>query len=178
MLENMAAEVEVWPVAADETGLWLLSGGNAWRPWTPIPADSDPHGEVELTLARFGALDATRTFHSTSWRPAPPRLVLTYIAVVEAGDAALLRWPDALPITRRLLEDVGKPYHQGPLEPPLPRFVDCLTHGIRHLRLLTDPDGDCYDEAVASALGERWWPHLAGLRPALAGLYSEAHSAA
>lgn len=29
MLEPMTVLVEVWPIAADEIGLWLLSGDNA-----------------------------------------------------------------------------------------------------------------------------------------------------
>ena len=29
MGEPMAARVEIWPLAADENGIWLLSGGDA-----------------------------------------------------------------------------------------------------------------------------------------------------
>ena len=29
MLEKMGITVEVWPLAADEAGIWLISGGDA-----------------------------------------------------------------------------------------------------------------------------------------------------
>ena len=31
MGELMTVTVEVWPVSADEAGIWLVSGGDAWR---------------------------------------------------------------------------------------------------------------------------------------------------
>jgi hypothetical protein len=31
VFEPMTVHVEVWPVAADEIGLWLVSGDDCWR---------------------------------------------------------------------------------------------------------------------------------------------------
>lgn len=173
MSEPMTVRVEVWPVTADATGLWLVSGNDAWRPSLPVMADNDIHAEVELELARNGALDDAVLLHSTSWRPDPSGLLLTYVAVLRKAGEVRMNWPGAEPISTRLPEAVGRPLTHGPTEPPLPRFVDVLLHGIRHLAWLRDTDA-----TVASALDEHWRRHLAALRPALAGMYSEVHQAA
>ena len=39
MMEPMTTRVEVWPVAADELGIWLISGDDAWRPDLPVMAE-------------------------------------------------------------------------------------------------------------------------------------------
>ena len=68
MMEPMTTRVEVWPVAADELGIWLISGDDAWRPDLPVMADNEPHFDVELELASHHAKDSTTLLHSTSWR--------------------------------------------------------------------------------------------------------------
>jgi len=51
MGEPMTVQVEVWPLGADDNGVWLLSGGDAWRTG-PIPADSEPFFEVKLLVGQ------------------------------------------------------------------------------------------------------------------------------
>jgi hypothetical protein len=43
MSEPMAVRLEIWPVSADKTGIWLVSGDDAWRPALPVMADTEPH---------------------------------------------------------------------------------------------------------------------------------------
>src|SRR5579859_5868233 len=132
----MSVTVEVWPVAADEAGLWLISGDDSWR-GAPIMADSDVHYEVEFVLCEHGihAEDITAV-HSTSWRPDGPTVMLTYMAVIEAGEYARDRWPQARPITPTLADAVGKPPTHAANEAPIPRLIDVLMHGLRHLDYL------------------------------------------
>jgi hypothetical protein len=66
MANDMPVMVEVWPLAADEAGIWLVSGGEAWCTNTPVQSDSDPHGDVELLLALRGAGPDTVLLHSTA----------------------------------------------------------------------------------------------------------------
>lgn len=171
MLEPMTVRVEVWPVVADEIGLWLISGDDAWRS-DNVFADGDLHYEVEYLLAEH---DITRTnaLHSTSWRPDGTAVILTYMAAMEVDGYAKDRWPHAQPITATLAEAVGKPPTHAANEAPVPRFIDVLFHGLRHLQYLTITDA-----TNAAALGELWQQHLEPLAPALAGLYSEPHRAA
>ncbi|WP_433346028.1 hypothetical protein [Micromonospora sp. CA-111912] len=170
MAENMAVWVEVWPVAADQVGLWLLSGGDAWRPGLPVPSDSEPHAEVELELAGRAAKDSASLLHSTSWRVDGPRVILTYIAVVEVTGLVRDQWPDALPIDLALAEAVGRPPTNAANDAPAPRYVDVLLHALRHLRFLID-----YDATAAEALTGTIRGHLLPLAPALAGMYGERH---
>jgi hypothetical protein len=172
MANEMPVVVEVWPVAADEAGLWLASGAGPWRADSPVPSDSDPHGEVELLLAMRGALGDVALLHSTSWRTDVPRLVLTYVAVVDAGAAVRVRWPEALPVSLEFADTV-RPAPHGPTESPTVAEDAVLLHGLRHLAFLLETDA-----SAAGALDGDWRGHLAGLRPALAGMYSEAHPAA
>jgi hypothetical protein len=168
MLEKMGITVEVWPVAADEAGIWLLSGGDALR-WGPVMADGDVHYEAETLLRGFGIdLADVAVIHSTSWRPDGPAVVLTYMAVVTIGGYALETWPDAAPITAALPAAVGKAPPHGAAEVPVPRWVDVPLHGLRHLAFLKDHDAE-----VAAALDANWRRHLAPLEPALFTMFSE-----
>lgn len=164
MSEHMGAVVEVWPVAADEIGIWLASGRDAWR--SPrIPSDSEPHFEVESLLLAHG-MSAT-LLHSTSWRPDGPTIVLTYIAALPTNGLLVReRWASALPVSEDLFLAVGNPPRHGAAEIPIPRYVDVLRHGLRHLRFLLDTDG-----SAREALTGHWVTHLTRLSPAFAGMY-------
>jgi hypothetical protein len=182
MPEYMTVAVEVWPLAADETAIWLLSDGDAWR-LGPIWADSDVHYEVQWLLfqhdidpdsALFVEVPAPRpaagVIHSTSWRPDGATIVLTYMAVVKADGYVLETWPHAAPVTSALPAAIGKAPPHGAADVPIPRVADVLLHGIRHLRFLATEEGDA---ETAAALDANWLRHLAPLRPALAQMFSE-----
>lgn len=173
MLEPMTVVAEVWPVAADRTGLWLISGGDALRS-DAVMADGDVHFEVEMLLAEHG-IQATDTavIHSTSWRPDGPAVVLTYMTVIRTEGAVRERWPSAQPITAELAEAVGKPPTHAANEVPVPRYIDVLIHGLRHLAYLRE-----HDVTNAAAMGDLWRQHLEAFKPAMAGMYSEPHRAA
>jgi hypothetical protein len=167
----MMTRLEIWPVSADRAGIWLVSGDDAWRPALPVMADTEPHADVELELYRHGAQDQVALLHSTSWRVDGPALILTYIAVLTSPGSILDLWPDARPISLALADAVGKPFTHSPVDPPTPRYIDVLLHGLRHLRLLM-----AMDATSAAALAEPWPTHLSKLQPALAGLYDEVHT--
>ena len=170
MPELMTVTVEVWPLAADEAGIWLISGGDALR-WGPVMADGDVHYEAETLLRGFGLdLADIGVIHSTSWRPDGPAVVLTYMAVIGTGGYALESWPDAAPVTAALPAAIGKAPPHGAAEVPVPRVADVLLHGIRHLKFLATDEGDA---EAAAALDANWLRHLAPLRPALAQMFSE-----
>lgn len=170
MMENMQVRVEVWPLAADSSGIWLLSGDDAWRS-IAVPSDSEPHHEVSLVLATHGHLEHTAMIHSTSWRTDGPAVVLTYIAVITCPDVALDLARQAQPVSPELLAAVGPAPTHSAIEAPAPRYIDVLVHGIRHLRYLLD-----HDATTAAALDDRWRAALTPLRPAIAAMYSQAHA--
>ncbi len=173
----LSVRVEVWPVAADESGIWLVSPeGDAWQS-DVIEADTEPHRAVNDLLrtkpgyrnAAGGALDAVQLLHSTSWRADRDAVVLTYVAVLGGhGSHAFVReaWPEARPLGPQLTDSVGKPFPHGAIEPPTPRYIDVLLHAIRHLRFLLDTD-----VSAQAALDEHWRQYLRQLQPALAGMY-------
>src|SRR5581483_2927239 len=120
-MEPMNITVEVWAVAADEAGLWLVSGGDAWR-YGPVASDGDIHFEVEMLLREHGIDPAGDVvIHSTSWHPDGPSIVLTYMAALKADGFALDTWPDAVPVTADLAEAAGKPPTHAANEAPVPR---------------------------------------------------------
>ncbi len=160
----MGVVVEVWPVAADKLGIWLVSGADAWR--SPrVPSDSEPHFEVETLLLEHAMPDAT-LLHSTSWRPDGPTVVLTYVAVIPVAEPVRVRWAAALPVSEQLLPAVGNPPPHGAAEIPVPRYIDVLHHGLRHMRFLLDTDA-----SAREALTGHWAEHLEQLTPVLAGMY-------
>jgi hypothetical protein len=168
MANDMLVRVEVWPVAADETGIWLVSGDDALRSHN-VASDSEPHTVAEDLVTPLGL---PALLHSTSWRVDGPAVIVTYLAVMVPGDLVRGVYPHAEPVGVPLQEAVGRPFTHGPVDPPTPRFIDVLMHGIRHLAFLVDNDA-----TVSAALDGDWRRHLAALEPALAVMYQGRHAA-
>lgn len=171
----MTVRIEIWPLAADEVGIWLLDGPGAWSPVLPVGAGEDLHAEVDLTLALHGvSRDDLVMVHSTSWRQEGPAVVHTYVAVVGCSGPIRSHWPRSLPVGQKLAETVGRPDWHDPTAAPTPRLADVLYHGLRHLAFLLVTDAS--NAAALDAAGE-WRTHLEGLRPTLAGLYRTSQAA-
>ena len=90
------------------------------------------------------------------------------MALVRTTDFVREAWPDARPINLDLAEAVGKPLSYKPSEPPTPRHIDVLVHGLRHLRFLMSTDS-----ANAAAMEGYAQQHLAKLDPAFAAMYND-----
>lgn len=176
MLEPMTVWVEVWPVAADEAGLWLLGEDGPWLDG-PVMADSSEHFLVEMMLREHGiSPNGLLWLHSTSWHPDGPRHVDTYLAVVDlAGSPACEMFPHAAPITPDLYDhpEVGKPPTHGATEEPVPRELDVLFHALGHLK-----DQMRKNATTRAAVGDLWRVRLEPFEETLAGMYSEPHRAA
>lgn len=167
MAENMGVIPEWWAIAADRLGIWLIGGAPQYA--APVPADSEPHFEIELDLTARSIRGRVTLMHSTSWRVdyRLGGLVVTYMVIVRADDLVRGIWPDALPVTLAAVERVGKPEPHAPDEAPSPSHFHVLMHGLRHLRFLMDTD-----TSAAAAMGEMMRRHLEPLTPALAGMYA------
>jgi hypothetical protein len=165
MTDVTTVRIEVWPISADSVGLWLISGNDAWRSGA-ITQDSDPHAAAEELLRHGDALADVKLLHSTSWRAEDSSIVLSYVAVVGCSEFARSKWPDAEPIDVAVLAAVGKPFPVAADQAPLPRYIDVLLHGLRHLKFLLRTDS-----SARAALCEMWRDHLAVFTPALAGMY-------
>lgn len=163
MLEPKGTIAEVWVVGADEAGISLLSGGDAWRSPGVIRSGHRSYDEAKWLVRD---VDDVAVLHSTSWRDDTDVFVHTYVAVARLDDLAETVWPDAQPITLRLLEHVGKPTRVGAADEPQPTYIHVLEHSLRHLAFLSE-----HDAAVQAALDEHWRRHLEPLEPALAKMY-------
>lgn len=167
MMEQLHVHVEVWPVAGDEIGLWLVSGKDAWRSG-PVGRDLGPHDEVEHVLVEHGVTSRSSLVHSTSWRTEQGHIVLTYLAVLTTAGLVREQWPASVPIDPRVADAVGKPTPTDPTGEPLPRHIDVLLHAIRHVRFLSLTDGP-----ARRALPAVWHRHLEAWTPALSGMYDD-----
>jgi hypothetical protein len=163
----LPVRVEVWPLAADSRGIWLLSGDDAWRS-APIGANSEPHEAVTAVLGGYVWPRRPAVLHSTSWRADDGAVILTYVAIVPCPESESVRtlFAHAMPVSLRVAQEVGRPIATDPAEAPLPRYIDVLLHAIRHLRFLVDTDA-----GVREAMGDVWRQHLSPLSPVLAGMY-------
>jgi hypothetical protein len=167
MAEPMTVMVEVWPVAADGRGLWLISGEDAWRPDLVVMADEDIHANVELEMWRPGLDHAdVPLLHSTSWHQHWGSAMHTYMAMVRQPGYVVDNWPGAMPISTWLPGEVGQPLRHDPAEPPNPRYIDVMLHGLRHLLFL-----QMYDDDHAAKFDGLWRRHLEAFTPALAKMY-------
>jgi hypothetical protein len=178
MAEPMSTWSEVWPVAADEAGIWLLTGDRLITE-SPVMSDSDPWDEAKLLLAAIGVTDpgALKYLHGTSCRPDRGKWVVTHVAVVETDGPALADWPFALPLTPELMDHVGKPLPHGPTSAPIPRDVDVAYHAAGHLADLLARNSEfralVYGEVGTppTPAGPHWHQHLSVLEPKLAQMY-------
>lgn len=189
--EPMTVRVEVWTLAADEAGIWLINGvGGGWETGI-IMADSDMHREVETLLLGHGIpRESWLDLHSTSatepgaawpsepgpqwasWRPKAASITHTYLAAVRPEGCVRDTWPQACPVTVALAEAVDRPPSYKPTDAPVTRDVDVLFHLLRHLKnlMITDDDN-------AAALGELWQRHLEPFMPVLARMYHRKRTA-
>jgi hypothetical protein len=176
--EPMTLRAEVWPLAADQAGIWLLTGDRLVME-SPVTSDSDPWDEAKLLLAGIGVTDpgSLRFLHGTSCRPDHGKWVITHVAVVEAGDPVRADWPFALPLTSELMDYAGKPLPHGPTTAPLPRDWDVACHAAGHLAELRIRNsvfrGLIYGEpgTPRMASGLHWGRELSDLDPKLATMY-------
>lgn len=164
----MTVRAEVWGLSADDRGIWLISGGDAWRSG-PIDAESDPHYAAQEILSEHNALGDAKIVHSTSWRCEDTSIMLTYVAALDCPHVHD-HWPASQLVSLMLPESVGEPLPHGADQPPTPRYVDVLLHAVRHLRFLLD-----YDATAAAAFSPAWRSHLMAFSPALAGMYAGEH---
>jgi hypothetical protein len=174
----MTIVTEVWPVAADETGLWLLGDGP--RPSLPVMDDAEPHDYAEMELMQAGMWATTKALHSTSWRVDYDKaldrnyLVVTYIAVIDCAGLVREEWPQSRPITVEVADaELGHVPTHAATEAPAVRHLDVLFHALRHLRFLL-----AHDATVAATMDELWRRHLAEFEPAIARMYDRMHEVA
>jgi hypothetical protein len=161
----MGVRVELWVLAADGISISLVSGR---APLLTARIDADQFIQSEMELLAHEHFPGIRlpVTHSTSWRQAGPAMLTTYMAIAEAPEFVQDRWPGALPLTTELLAEVGKPFPHAPNGAPLPRRIDVLMHGVRHLRFLRD-----YDSTLRAGLDANWLRHLEPFEPDLARMF-------
>ncbi|MFI7642263.1 hypothetical protein [Nonomuraea sp. NPDC049400] len=160
---TQGARVEVWPLVADDHGVWLVSGIDTW---CSGDIDCPPHDAAQRILRDHAVADDVRLLHSTSWRAADGSIVLTYLAALDIEGPAHARWPASVAITPELVTAVGKPAPNPPTKRPAPRRIDVLLHGLRHLHFLI-----LTDTSARTALSEPWKTQLEPFAATLSGMY-------
>jgi hypothetical protein len=184
-MEHMGVRNEVWPLAADRHGIHLISGQwdnqGQWEPgpWRSgrLPADTTVKGEVDLLIAEhdirlLAPPVQVPPLHSTSWRQQDtygPNVYLTWAVYADPGndDDVIATYPQARPLTTRVLEHVGQPRpHAANAVSEYIRDFDVLFHALRHLRFLRD-----HDSEARKAMSEHWLRELEPFGPALARMF-------
>ena len=167
----MTVRAEVWPMSADDAGIWLVSGAGPWRS-ADVLASQDEFAVVEGILAEHGARGAAVIIHGTSWRSVDTYAVHSWGVLLSCPDVHG-HWPGSLPISRELLERVGNPAPHAPDGPPLPRDIDVAFHALGHFSHLLKTAAP-----ERAKMSPQWRRHLREWEPALAGLYSAPYVAA
>ena len=164
---------QVFPIAADRQGIWLLSG--EW-PWSTaaIAETITIHEAVQESLMQRGIpLADVPLLHQTSCMDVGPVEVNTYLAVVRCEGPVLRHFPQAEPASRTLAAELGPPPTHGSAEAPDPRVWDQFTHGLRHLRHLRDTNATARRDMPAPLRR-----HLEEWEPELFRMYEQEHQAA
>jgi len=171
----MHVTAEIWPLAADEAGIWLVSGD--W-PWVTLPFADDTsfNAEFEWALLEHGAT-AVLGPHGTSCRIDGPAQIDSAVVVVQCRGPVRKSWPQAKPVpVEKIVAEVGKPpTHPANRVPDEVRQWDALVQAIRHLAFQLTPYGDA---ELADKLDNWWRFHLAGVSPVLFRLYDRVHESA
>jgi hypothetical protein len=139
--EHMGVVLELYVLAVDATGIYVINdGGRAWTSGR-IDADASVFAEVKLLALEYEPGLALPIIHGTSNRQDGPRMVHTFVAVADTGPYAqfvLDRWPQALPVTPEGAVEVGPAIPHESNDRPFPRDCDVLLHAVGHLRNLCD----------------------------------------
>ena len=171
----MHVTAEIWPVAADEIGIRLVSGD--W-PWTTLPFADDTsfNAEFQGELIARGVATALGP-HGTSNRIDGSALVCSAVAVLEVPGLVRDSWPQAQLIdVERVIAKVGKPpTHPANRVPDEVRHWDALVQALRHLAFQLTPYGDA---ELAKALPYWMRVHLTGMSVDLFRLYDRVHESA
>lgn len=173
MSNDLPTVIELWPLAADEAGIWLLSGEEPLVS-DPVQSDVGKYATAEQAAQRFSRLPL-KVLHQTSARDAKNLGIETWIAIPVLDGLFIEQFPDAAPVTPELLEVVGRPFPHAGAQAPLNRRVDILQHALRHVAWLVGPFGDAN---IRAALEPWWLAHLATLQPGLSTLYTELYQPA
>jgi hypothetical protein len=179
MTENKPHIAEIWPLAVDDLGIWLISGRDAWRT-APVPSGSGADFEAKLELFAYGiGRQHVPWMHSTSWRDELPRLIVTYAAWVRPAGLDLVRgtWRNAMPLTAEAAAAVGPALPHAPAQPPEPTYWHVLMHALRHMKWLSDPANDA-TSAATLASDARWARHLTPFQPELARMFTQPYQPA
>jgi hypothetical protein len=123
---------EVWAVAADEAGLWLVSPGGPWAS-LPIVRGDGPHDAAIRELQTRGLYRRGMLVHQSSSRTDGPAQVTTWMALVPGREPVPARFPDARPVSPVLAEIAGPPPTHAPDELPVFALWHVLAHGLREL---------------------------------------------
>jgi hypothetical protein len=167
-------DAEVWPFAADETGIWLLSGEGPW-PTPPIHVGTSAPVECEWELTQHGAAAVVGP-HQCSTREDWATATLTHYAVIACAGAVRTEWPRAKPVPPKLVQAVGKPpTHAANATPEEIRLVDVLHHTLRAIAFELSPWGNA---ELADKLDGHWRRHLTAWEPELYRLYDRVHQTA
>ena len=148
----VAQTLEVLPVGLRDGALFWMKPMHADSLRVGLPTSAKP-AEVVLDVLKSYSLGPI-VVHSTSWRHADGRIVLTYIAVVEP--------PSSLPPDSLLSLPVGRAALARGEAMSAPRSIGVdavLEHALRHLSWLVRDD-----PAVMKALAG-WQEVLAGFEP-------------
>jgi hypothetical protein len=175
--------VHVFPFAANSEAPYLLTGlGSPWQS-LPVPLGRTIHEEMERTVEANGvnpdpAAGECFVLHSPSWHDSARATVLVYFAIINAGEFVIDQWPNALPIDGQIRDEAGLPPLHGATMPPAVRRLDVALHSLRLAAAHADPTSPFFDATMAAKLDPNWRRHLAGLTPALSGLYAVDYDAA
>jgi hypothetical protein len=147
----VAQTLEVFPVCLGVEGLVHLRPIHAPSLRLPMAVGREPAELVQAAVARYDLRPIV--VHSTSWRSEPGRVILSYVAAVEAPTS---------PSPFLALEPLGRTdLARGAATeaPPTIAESQVLEHAMRHLAWLVADD-----PAVRDALAS-WRRHLAAYAP-------------
>ena len=148
----VAQTLEVLPVWLGDEGLFWMKPLHAESLRVGLPATARP-AEVVLDVLKWYPLTPI-VVHSTSWRHEEGRIILTYVAVVEAPTELAKDSLMALPVERAELA------RGGATSAPQSIGVNAvIEHALRHLAWLVRDD-----PAVMRELAS-WKEALAGFEP-------------
>jgi hypothetical protein len=148
----VAQTLEVLPVGRGDEGLYWMKPLHAESLRVGLPATARP-AEVVLDVLKWYPLTPI-VVHSTSWRHEEGRIILTYVAVVEAPSELAKDSLVALPVERAELA------RGGATSAPQSIGVNAvIEHALRHLAWLVRDDPAVMQELAS------WKEALAGFEP-------------
>lgn len=154
-MQVLPLRVEVWALAVDDFGAYLVSGDQAWAAGMPVQVGGSPDLDAEDLLREYDVWQQTLYLHPSHFRMTRDGLVVAYTVMLRTSGPVRNRWSQAVSLAAVQTGAVALPGR------------DVLLTGVGYLRWMLDNEPDFLALLRGAGVETVWAKQLRRFAPAL-----------